>query len=137
MDQHVLLVRYQVMSATRLHFSQLYFFATAFSLAFALGFYGLLHHLPYVSRQLALALTGCGIGIGAFVSSRLYLRERAGFTEMQVAWRGILNPVTGQDSGTLKKARPAGAMSIILYAQVLLALVLFAAAVLTGQTVSA
>lgn len=116
MDRDALLVRYRVMSDTRLHFSRLYFAVVAFSILLAVALWAL---FPVVE---ALALIGWGPVAGAFVAHRLLLRERSAFAAMATAWRelkGEASPPAGQSA--------PGAMALVLAGEALAGAALVAA----------
>lgn len=103
MDRDALLVRYRVMSDTRLHFSRLYFAVVAFSVLLTVALWAL---FPVVE---ALALIGWVPVAGAFVSQRLLLRERSAFGAMTAAWRGV----NGEAAVPPVRSAP-GAMALVL-----------------------
>lgn len=115
MDRDALLVRYRVMSDTRLHFSRLYFAVVAFSVLLTLALWAL---FPVVE---ALALIGWVPVAGAFVAQRLLLRERSAFAAMTAAWQG-LNGEAVVPSG---RSAP-GAMALVVIGEALAGAVLVA-----------
>lgn len=116
MDRDALLVRYRVMSDTRLHFSRLYFAVVAFSVLLTVALWAL---LPVVE---ALALIGWVPVAGAFVAHRLLLRERSAFGAMTAAWRGL-----NGEAAALPLGRSApGAMALVLIGEALAGVLLVA-----------
>lgn len=115
MDRDALLVRYRVMSDTRLHFSRLYFAVVAFSVLLTVALWAL---FPVVE---ALALIGWVPVAGAFVAHRLLLRERSAFAAMTAAWREL----NGEAASPGVRSAP-GAMALVLSGEVLAGLVLVA-----------
>lgn len=113
MDRDALLVRYRVMSDTRLHFSRLYFAVVAFSVLLTVALWAL---FPVVE---ALALIGWVPVAGAFVAQRLLLRERSAFAAMTAAWRAM----EGEVSVPSGRSVP-GAMALVLIGEGLAGLVL-------------
>lgn len=108
MDRDALLVRYRVMSDTRLHFSRLYFAVVAFSVLLTVALWAL---FPVVE---ALALIGWVPVAGAFVAQRLLLRERSAFAAMMAAWREL----NGEAVAPAARSAP-GAMALVLVGEVL------------------
>lgn len=116
MDRDALLVRYRVMSDTRLHFSRLYFAVVAFSVLLTLALWAL---FPVVE---ALAVIGWVPVAGAFVAQRLLLRERSAFGAMTAAWRGLNGEAAMAPTG---RSAP-GAMALVLIGEALAGAVLVA-----------
>lgn len=108
MDRDALLLRYRVMSDTRLHFSRLYFAAVAFSMLLTVALWAL---FPV---RAALALIGWVPVAGAFVAHRLLLRERSAFDAMTAAWRAL----NGEAAQAAARSAP-GAMALVLIGEVL------------------
>ena len=108
MDRDALLVRYRVMSDTRLHFSRLYFAVVAFSVLLTVALWAL---FPVVE---ALALIGWVPVAGAFVAHRLLLRERSAFAAMAAAWREL----NGEAVAPATRSAP-GAMALVLIGEVM------------------
>ncbi|MGH6650179.1 MAG: hypothetical protein ACREB7_03515 [Sphingopyxis sp.] len=113
MDRDALLLRYRVMSDTRLHFSRLYFAVVAFSMLLTVALWAL---FPV---RAALALIGWVPVAGAFVAHRLLLRERSAFAAMTAAWRAL----DGDVAVSATRSAP-GAMALVLIGAVLVGLVL-------------
>ena len=85
MGRDAMLVRYRVMSDTRLHFSRLYFAVVAFSILLTVALWAL---FPVVE---ALALIGWVPVAGAFVAHRLLLRERSAPLQVVSGTREIVS----------------------------------------------
>ena len=115
MGRDAMLVRYRVMSDTRLHFSRLYFAVVAFSILLTVALWAL---FPVVE---ALALIGWVPVAGAFVAHRLLLRERSAFEAMTAVWRAL----NGEAARTAGRSAP-GAMALVLIGEVLAGLALVA-----------
>ena len=121
MDRDAMLVRYQVMSDTRLHFSRLYFAVVAFSILLTVALWAL---FPVVE---VLALIGWVPVAGAFVAHRLLLRERSAFEAMTAAWRAL----NGEAAPTGGQSGP-GAMALVLIGEALTGLGLVAIGAING-----
>lgn len=116
MVRDALLVRYRVMSDTRLHFSRLYFAVVAFSILLTVALWALFPALA------ALALIGWVPVAGAFVAQRLLLRERSAFAEMTAAWRAL----NGEAAAVPVGRSAPGAMALVLVGEVLAGLAMAA-----------
>lgn len=121
MDRDALLLRYRVMSDTRLHFSWLYFAVIAFSMLLTVALWAL---FPVVE---ALALIGWVPVAGAFVAHRLLLRERSAFAAMTAAWRAL----NGEAAQAAVRSAP-GAMALVLVGEGLAGLVLVVVGLFNG-----
>lgn len=109
MDRDALLIRYRVMSDTRLHFSRLYFAVVAFSVLLAVALWAL---FPVPRALVAIGLVPVA---GAFVAQRLLLRERSAFVAMTAAWRGLNGEAAMAPTG---RSAP-GAMALVLIGEAL------------------